>query len=337
VTTATASARPVEACLVDLFQHLGITEAHIAAGQMVRNDRYGLATRYPHRVASLTLVSPMTLDTSEIGGLASRMLVMAGDQGRSAQGAIRFRGAFERVVTHPARLRMPSMVGCDDRSGQRNRPGDLRLSRSPSGPDGVIAREGRGGGGDFLPHSRCSRSRSSSMSMRLITRLCQQALIAAAEAALPLRVVVEPAAIGPPLLRGCCDRRAHRASQAHRQQQRRDDAPHGPVGLFRSCATARRAHRQAAFVIIDPCPARPDRFGVLPALCGGERLFGVKQPALDFPLGQWLGHFGCSVWRDLGARSADEPQRHLAVAQGDELAGEGVAQWPDRQMRVLPQ
>ena len=175
------------------------------------------------------------------------------------------------------------------------------------------------------------------MSMRLITRLCQQALIAAAEAALPLRVVVEPAAIGPPLLRGCCDRRAHRASQAHRQQQRRDDAPHGPVGLFRSCATARRAHRQAAFVIIDPCPARPDRFGVLPALCGGERLFGVKQPALDFPLGQWLGHFGCSVWRDLGARSADEPQRHLAVAQGDELAGEGVAQWPDRQMRVLPQ
>jgi hypothetical protein len=35
--------------------------------------------------------------------------------------------------------------------------------------------------------------------------------------------------------------------------------------------------------------------------------------------------------------SADEPQGHLAVAQGDELAGEGVGQWPDRQMRVLPQ
>ena len=100
MTTATASARPVEACLVDLFQHLGITEAHIAAGQMVRNDRYGLATRYPHRVASLTLVSPMTLDTSEIGGLASRMLVMAGDQGRSAQGAIRFRGELSNASSH---------------------------------------------------------------------------------------------------------------------------------------------------------------------------------------------------------------------------------------------
>jgi SAM-dependent methyltransferase len=98
--TTPAAARPVEACLIDLFQHLGITEAHIAAGQMVRNDWYGLATRYPQRVTSLTLVSPMTLDTSEIGGLASRMLVMAGDQGRSAQGAIRLRAELPTASSH---------------------------------------------------------------------------------------------------------------------------------------------------------------------------------------------------------------------------------------------
>jgi SAM-dependent methyltransferase len=100
VTRPAAAARPVEACLIDLFQHLGITEAHIAAGQMVRNDWYGLATRYPHRVASLTLVSPMTLDTNEIAGLASRMLVMAGDQGRSAQGAIRLRAELPNASSH---------------------------------------------------------------------------------------------------------------------------------------------------------------------------------------------------------------------------------------------
>jgi len=96
----TAATRPVETCLVELFQHLGIERAHIAAGQMVRNDWYGLATQYTQRLASLTLVSPMMGDTSEIGGLASRLLVVAGDQGRSAQGAIRLRADLPRASSH---------------------------------------------------------------------------------------------------------------------------------------------------------------------------------------------------------------------------------------------
>jgi hypothetical protein len=89
--------------LIELFQHLGIERAHIAAGQMVRNDWYGLATQYTHRLASLTLVSPMMLDTSEIAGLASRLLVVAGDQGRAAQGAISLRGDLPRASSHVLR------------------------------------------------------------------------------------------------------------------------------------------------------------------------------------------------------------------------------------------
>ena len=52
------SMRPLEAALVDLFHHLGIVQAHFAAGQLVPTDWLGLAARYPERIASLTLVSP---------------------------------------------------------------------------------------------------------------------------------------------------------------------------------------------------------------------------------------------------------------------------------------
>jgi SAM-dependent methyltransferase len=99
ITTAVAT-RPVEACLIDLFQHLGIGAVHIAAGQLVRNDWHGLATRYTDRVASLTLVSPLILDTSELDGLASRLLVITGDQGRAAQSAIKLRADLPDASSH---------------------------------------------------------------------------------------------------------------------------------------------------------------------------------------------------------------------------------------------
>jgi len=43
--------RPLEACLVDLFQHLGIDRVHLAAGQLVPTDWVGLAVGYPERIA----------------------------------------------------------------------------------------------------------------------------------------------------------------------------------------------------------------------------------------------------------------------------------------------
>ena len=44
-----AAGRPVEANLVDLFEHLGIEKAHIAAGRLGLTDWQGLATRHPDR------------------------------------------------------------------------------------------------------------------------------------------------------------------------------------------------------------------------------------------------------------------------------------------------
>src|SRR5438067_12511743 len=80
----TTPTRAVEDCLIELFQALGIAQAHIAAGQLVPGDWLGLATGYPERVASLILVSPRP--RSELNGLESRLLVVAGDKGLSAQG-----------------------------------------------------------------------------------------------------------------------------------------------------------------------------------------------------------------------------------------------------------
>ena len=73
---------PLENRLVHLFQHLGITQAHIAACRAA--DWYGLATAHPDLVASLTLVCPPPMDPSALHPLASRLLVVTGDQGPAA-------------------------------------------------------------------------------------------------------------------------------------------------------------------------------------------------------------------------------------------------------------
>ena len=83
----TREIRSVEECIIELFDHLGIEQAHFAAGRLVRGDWHGLATKHPERVASLTLISPQMLDPSELAGLAARMLAVAGDQGPTAEGA----------------------------------------------------------------------------------------------------------------------------------------------------------------------------------------------------------------------------------------------------------
>ena len=77
--------RPLEASLVDLFDHLGIDRAHFAAGQLVPTDWVGLAACYPERIASLTLVSPR-LRRPELEALCPRLMVLFGDAGPSAQG-----------------------------------------------------------------------------------------------------------------------------------------------------------------------------------------------------------------------------------------------------------
>src|ERR1044071_8858397 len=71
---------PVEDRLVQLFQHLGIERAHVAARG--GGDWGGLAARYPDHIASLTLICPRGMDPSALASLAPRLLVLAGDQGR---------------------------------------------------------------------------------------------------------------------------------------------------------------------------------------------------------------------------------------------------------------
>ena len=83
----------VEERLRQLFHHLGLRQAHIA-GRMPR-DWTGLATTSPELVASLTLVCPIALDPQTVRHLASRLLVVTGDQGPQAE---RVRQVVESVA-----------------------------------------------------------------------------------------------------------------------------------------------------------------------------------------------------------------------------------------------
>ena len=97
----TAAARSIEECLLDLFRRLDIEQAHIAAGGPPPfKDWHSLATRYPERVASLTLISPPILDPVPLAGLASRILVVAGDHGPLASGAAELTTRLPNVSAH---------------------------------------------------------------------------------------------------------------------------------------------------------------------------------------------------------------------------------------------
>jgi len=97
----TTAARPIEACLLDLFRHLGIERTHIAAGgPPPLKDWHSLAILHPERFATLTLISPPILDTAPLAGLAARTLVVAGDKGGLAGGAAKFAKDLPNTSTH---------------------------------------------------------------------------------------------------------------------------------------------------------------------------------------------------------------------------------------------
>ena len=79
--------RPIEERIVQVLQHLGIAQAHVAA--RVPGDWQGIATTHPESIASLTLVCPQGMEPNILGPLASRLLVISGDQGRPAERARR--------------------------------------------------------------------------------------------------------------------------------------------------------------------------------------------------------------------------------------------------------
>jgi len=93
--------RPIETCLIDLFRHLGIERAHIAAGQQGVGDWAGLAIHYPERVATLSLVSPRPMP--ELRSLQCPLLVLAGDQGPTAAAADMALVEVPRAASHRLR------------------------------------------------------------------------------------------------------------------------------------------------------------------------------------------------------------------------------------------
>ncbi len=80
---ATDAASAVAGRLVELFRHLGLERVHLAA--RVTADWHGLATTHPEACASLTLICPTGLDASPLGALATRLLMLTGDQGSPAE------------------------------------------------------------------------------------------------------------------------------------------------------------------------------------------------------------------------------------------------------------
>src|SRR5262245_5069820 len=68
--------------LVQLLDHLGIERAHFAARMLA--DVTSFLEAHPERIATLTLVCPPRVDPSVLRALGSRLLIIAGDQGRPA-------------------------------------------------------------------------------------------------------------------------------------------------------------------------------------------------------------------------------------------------------------
>jgi SAM-dependent methyltransferase len=100
----TTTERPIEECVVEVLGHLGIERAHFAAGGApTLTDWHGLAIRHPERIASLTVVSPPILDGGELAAIASRLLVVAGDQADTGQGAVRLATDLPDVSLHSMR------------------------------------------------------------------------------------------------------------------------------------------------------------------------------------------------------------------------------------------
>jgi SAM-dependent methyltransferase len=82
-TATTPEETPVEQRLAALFDYLGIARAHLAG--RAGTDWQGLASRYPERVASLTLLCPAALDRAALQPLSPQLLIVTGDQGPGAQ------------------------------------------------------------------------------------------------------------------------------------------------------------------------------------------------------------------------------------------------------------
>src|SRR6516165_9299307 len=82
-TTAPIHDPPVEACLAQLLDHLGIPGAHFAGRSLA--DVQDFIAKYPERIASLTLVCPTVLNPRCLVPLGAKLMVVTGDHGLGAR------------------------------------------------------------------------------------------------------------------------------------------------------------------------------------------------------------------------------------------------------------
>ena len=73
----------IEARLAELLDQFGIAVAHFAGRGTA--DLKGFLSRFPDRLASLTVLCPAVLDTRTLRPLDERLLVVTGDQGPGAR------------------------------------------------------------------------------------------------------------------------------------------------------------------------------------------------------------------------------------------------------------
>jgi pimeloyl-ACP methyl ester carboxylesterase len=82
-TTSSIEDRPVEACLDELLDYLGVARAHFAGRSLA--DLQGFVATHPERITSLTLVCPTVLNPRSLAPLGAKLLVVTGDHGLGAR------------------------------------------------------------------------------------------------------------------------------------------------------------------------------------------------------------------------------------------------------------
>jgi len=92
----TSEAPPTAWRILQVLQHLGLSQAHVAA--RMASDWQGLATSHPHTLGSLILVCPRGMPPEVLSPLASRLLVISGEPGHPDE------------TLHQVMLRLPAAV-----------------------------------------------------------------------------------------------------------------------------------------------------------------------------------------------------------------------------------
>ncbi|MGD0430115.1 MAG: methyltransferase domain-containing protein [Acetobacteraceae bacterium] len=69
--------------LISLWDHLGLRTAHVAT--QMAGDVAGFAREHPGRIAGLLLCTPSRLDPAPFGAVASRLVMIAGERGMTAE------------------------------------------------------------------------------------------------------------------------------------------------------------------------------------------------------------------------------------------------------------